>query len=1174
MIKQILHIKPLLKVSLLVTAITLAFMASANITQAADSTCLDISGSGQEILVNGVANSGVLKFDSPYEPAESEKACMRDVSGTTPNTYQLEGWVWNEELGWTSLYCGADGLNQGLACGSIEYGVTVDIDDGEFHGYAWNDATGWITFNCADDTGGCTVDNTHVVKMETDPDCVGLIYSTNTYATPANCPAHTEADAFAWSNSVGWMDLSGVQLPLGLTVSAINPSVGPTAGGTSVTITGTGFENYSTIDVTIGGSACSGVTVNSPTELTCTTTAHTAGLANVQVTLDGTTSASLVNGFEYTAPNVTVNDISPNEGPASGGTFVTITGSGFENYSTVDVQFGGTSCTDIEVDSSTEIDCVTAAHTAGSVDVSVILDGVPTTVTNGFTYRDTGINGIFPDSGPRAGGTFVTISGYGFTYSSTVDVQFGGISCTDIEVDSVNEIDCVTPAHVAGTVDVDVILDGVTTTYPQGFTYDDTQITVQTLGDGLSDYTLTTNPVDLIFSEAVPVADQPIVEAAINAGSSRLPLYSWSPDDTTLTITPTDTTVWSNDVWVWVGGTQLRLIDSALEANQMPFFELTTVSSTTPNVVVMTPDAGTINIPVDVSQSYIDLSSILTNGSGVIGEITINAQTANNSYVVSFADQVDLTGETGWDELIYAPFEIDASGYNDIPVEAADVSGISIGSDTHGIEFSKGVRLEIDDKAGYTIGFYEDDTFTEVTSPCDEDTQAIGDALGAGEACYIDVDDDLILWTKHFTDVITYTTGVSPTVTNVLPSQGNEAGGTKVTITGTNFGTGAVAGFGGTDALSTYVVDNTTILAETPAGTGTVDVTVTNTDTNSGTLASGFEYVATADPAGPALDAVTPITPATGATAGGDSVTITGTNFTDPTSVYFGSSAGTGISYDSSTQLSGTTPAHASGAVDLIVIDSNGQWDMATDAFTYTGGSGGCGTVGPNQQCGSINVEGTVDIWYDGYGTGANIQDLTFQDGSCDDVGGSSDNISISATQEIPSYTAEHCGTLTRSDIIGVTNQRSQSWNLQVQANENFVGPSGEIIPISGNLRIATTGNDANHFGGIGTMTVTNSTPDDLTLTNQTTDNIWYYTPSNSSYTYAQGDISAPLNTTADLQTLGTYSTEVNTTGITILSTDQTDAYGIFTIAPVFELDVPPGSAAVTYTNTIVYTVT
>jgi hypothetical protein len=64
-----------------------------------------------------------------------------------------------------------------------------------------------------------------------------------------------------------------------------------------------------------------------------------------------------------------------------------------------------------------------------------------------------------------------------------------------------------------------------------------------------------------------------------------------------------------------------------------------------------------------------------------------------------------------------------------------------------------------------------------------------------------------------------------------------------VTITGTNFVSGATATLGGTAATNVVVVNSTTITATTAAhAAGAVTVTVTNPDTQSGSLTNGYTY--------------------------------------------------------------------------------------------------------------------------------------------------------------------------------------------------------------------------------------------------------------------------------------------------------------------------------------------
>lgn len=89
-----------------------------------------------------------------------------------------------------------------------------------------------------------------------------------------------------------------------MTVTAIAPSTGTTFGGTTVTITGTGFVSGAA--VFIGGAAATNVTVTNSTTITARTPAHAAGTAEVRVTV-GSKSASLASGFLFTAPAVTPN---------------------------------------------------------------------------------------------------------------------------------------------------------------------------------------------------------------------------------------------------------------------------------------------------------------------------------------------------------------------------------------------------------------------------------------------------------------------------------------------------------------------------------------------------------------------------------------------------------------------------------------------------------------------------------------------------------------------------------------------------------------------------------------------------------------------------------------------------------------------------------------------------
>lgn len=79
-------------------------------------------------------------------------------------------------------------------------------------------------------------------------------------------------------------------------IDTVSPATGAAAGGTVVRLRGRNFTADAA--VTIGGTAATGVTVESETELRCTTPAHSAGAVNVVVTTAGGT-ATKTGGFTY-----------------------------------------------------------------------------------------------------------------------------------------------------------------------------------------------------------------------------------------------------------------------------------------------------------------------------------------------------------------------------------------------------------------------------------------------------------------------------------------------------------------------------------------------------------------------------------------------------------------------------------------------------------------------------------------------------------------------------------------------------------------------------------------------------------------------------------------------------------------------------------------------------------
>jgi hypothetical protein len=97
-----------------------------------------------------------------------------------------------------------------------------------------------------------------------------------------------------------------------------------------------------------------------------------------------------------------------------------------------------------------------------------------------------------------------------------------------------------------------------------------------------------------------------------------------------------------------------------------------------------------------------------------------------------------------------------------------------------------------------------------------------------------------------------------PALKAISPTNGAPAGGTLVTLTGSNFVSGITVGFGSLPASSVNFSNSTLITAVTPASSaGALNVTVTNPDTQTSTLMNGFTYAVAAPPPPPTISTVT-----------------------------------------------------------------------------------------------------------------------------------------------------------------------------------------------------------------------------------------------------------------------------------------------------------------------------
>jgi len=164
----------------------------------------------------------------------------------------------------------------------------------------------------------------------------------------------------------------------------------------------------------------------------------------------------------------TVTGISPSSGPTSGGTPVTISGTGFTGVTSVTI--GGAGATSVILLNDSYIYAITPAGVAGPQNVVVTTPGGTGTGSGLFTYiAPPTVTGIAPPSGPPAGGTAVTISGTNL--SGATSVTIGGAGATSVVVVNPSTITAVTPAGTMGARDVAVTTPGGTGSVTGLFTY-------------------------------------------------------------------------------------------------------------------------------------------------------------------------------------------------------------------------------------------------------------------------------------------------------------------------------------------------------------------------------------------------------------------------------------------------------------------------------------------------------------------------------------------------------------------------------------------------------------------------------------------------------------------------------------------------------------------------------
>ncbi len=673
------------------------------------------------------------------------------------------------------------------------------------------------------------------------------------------------------------------------------------------------------------------------TSLTYVAPAHAAGKVSIVAQGPGFSDITLANAYEYIAPP-SATSIAPASGYVTGGDTVTITGSNFSSGSTVTI--GGSAAT-VTSQTATTITVTTPVHNAGSYDV-VVTDtlGQSSTLTSAFTYRETPpvVTSITPSRGPVSGGQTVTIQGQSFSKAQFITGAGADHSCAITSGSGKaycwgynNQGQLGTGTLANSTVPVAVKTDGVLANkrlvaISLGATHTvalDSDGQLYAWGGGLYGQLGNAQSVN----SSVPVR---VDMTGVLAGKKILKIAS--ANNYTLALAD------DGRVYSWGSNTSGELGDGTQTSKNYPV-------AVAPSSAMYGESIATISAGYYVASALTASGQAYVWGTGIAGNGTASALLTQPTAVSQSGKAfVDIAAGVGHVMATTGDGELYAWGSNDqgqigtgntttqtLPVKVnGSLSGKKVTKIAATTLFSSSVALTADNEL-YTWGdgrygqMGDGTTATSRTLPVKINGQGtlagkVLKTISAGGTHIITQDTDSVLYAWGTGSYGKLGNGASPATQS-----------TPVLVTSTSMltgATGSIFSLNNAGLTASNQLNSTTIQAVTPPGqAGSANLTVTNTDGQTYTLQGAYEYVD-----GPTI---TSVSPANGSIAGGDTVYISGTNFTNNTAVKFANAAAA-VTYVNPTTLLVTVPASATpGEVAVSVSDEFNQTNTLQNGYIY-----------------------------------------------------------------------------------------------------------------------------------------------------------------------------------------------------------------------------------------------
>lgn len=420
---------------------------------------------------------------------------------------------------------------------------------------------------------------------------------------------------------------------------------------------------------------------------------------------------SVDTGPDASGDPPTITNVAPTEGSSLGGTALTITGTGYTEpgVGVHTVLIGGNPCTDVVVNSDTEITCTSPAGTPGATeDVQVTNNNGTDTLSSAYSYHPVPtLTDVSPAAGTPLGGTEITLTGTGFTANgaSGTTVTIDGNACTSISVNSDTEIVCDTPAGTAGST-FDVVVsnsNGVATDTDAWSYHANPTLTGSAPGLGPStgytgailsgtgfqnnDAGTPTITIDGNPCTSVVVNSDVLITCDIPAGTAGVTFD--------IVLTNANGTATLTNGWIYAavptitdvspsagpkdGGTEITITGTGFQ-NQNPGTNSVTIDGNACTSVVVDSDtqitcdtpAGTAGSTFDVVLSNDNGSDTLTNGWSYHAEPTVTVVNPGSGPEAG-GTPITITG-TG--------FQNNDPGTNTVTIGGTAATGVSVVSDT------------------------------------------------------------------------------------------------------------------------------------------------------------------------------------------------------------------------------------------------------------------------------------------------------------------------------------------------------------------------------------------------------------------------------------------------------------------------------------------------------------